>query len=176
MRIYRDKCFHFDLVTSKKKATAIVTMKIIEERSFMKLIVTTLCISSAVANPLDAYNDVKRVIVVSSSQDKTSADVTAILKKYRASITDRDLVIIDVSESAFRVEQAETLTKEKTQELREKLKLTSNDKKSVFVLIGKDGSEKAREYDTLPMQQWCEFIDQMPMRRSEIEDKKKKAR
>ena len=54
--------------------------------------------------------------------------------------------------------------------LRHRFKLNSAKEKSQYILIGKDGGEKARQQGALNLVNWLDLIDQMPMRRDEIKN------
>jgi hypothetical protein len=46
-----------------------------------------------------------------------------------------------------------------------------SDAQSIFILIGKDGGEKARQTGELNLQAFFDLIDTMPMRQQEMRDR-----
>ncbi len=137
------------------------------------LILATLLTQLGYAGPLDAYRGVNRLIVVSMPQASSAEKVAAALVAHSGKIEDRELEIIDVSDGAQRIQAALRLSPEQTHSLRKQLKLDSGNKQPVYILIGKDGGEKARQTGTLDLDKWFVLIDGMPMRRREIQNLRK---
>jgi hypothetical protein len=127
---------------------------------------------STFAGPLDAYRGLNRLIVLSSPDASSAEKITALLVKERAQLEERNLKIIDVSEDAHRVDAALRLPPEQTAKTRKELNLKEGETRPVFILIGKDGGEKARCQDILELGKWLILIDQMPMRQAEAQDRK----
>jgi len=140
----------------------------------MTAIIGIVC-QSAFSAPLDVYRDENRLIVMSFPQGAAVENVNAMLVLNRDKIEERDLKIVDVSEFAQRISTAVRLTPEQTGAVRRQLRLTAGETHPSFVLIGKDGGEAARSFDTLDLEKWFAFIDEMPMRRAEILEQKKQA-
>jgi hypothetical protein len=122
----------------------------------------------AFANSLDAYVGLKRLILVSSPTVAVSERINTSFVKQRMQIEERDLTIIDISENAHKITSALRLPQEKTATIRNELKLKSGETRAVFILVGKDGGEKASCYEALDLEKWFALIDQMPMRKAEI--------
>lgn len=129
--------------------------------------------TSTFAGPLDAYRGLNRLIILSSPDASSTEKITAFRLKERAQLEERDLKIIDVSENTHRVDAALRLSPEQTAKIRKELNLEAGETRPVFILIGKDGGEKARCQDTLELRKWLVLIDQMPMRQAEAQDRKK---
>jgi hypothetical protein len=117
---------------------------------------------------------VNRLIVVSLSDGPSAEKLAATLIRHREKIIDRDLKIIDVSGGISPIPNAVRLPPDQTKLLRKQLELGAGDERAVFILIGKDGGEKARQFGTLDLEKWFSLIDEMPMRRQEIQNQKNK--
>ena len=128
----------------------------------------------AFAAPLDAFRGVNRLIVVSLSDGPSAEKLAATLIRHREKIIDRDLKIIDISGGISPIPNAVRLPPDQTYLLRKQLELGAGDGGAVFILIGKDGGEKARQHGTLDLEKWFSLIDEMPMRRQEIQNQKNK--
>lgn len=122
----------------------------------------------ASAEPLDPYRWKKRLIIASVPYGEIQSRLVAALAANRAEIVERDLVVIDVSPEPVRIPGTVRLDPKEATLLRANLKLSDREPGAVFVLIGKDGGEKARQRDTLKLASWFTLIDSMPMRRDEI--------
>jgi len=125
-------------------------------------------IHSASAGPLEPYRAKNRLILASLPTGESRDGFRAALDAYRDGIDERDLKVIDVSRGSARMPHTLRLDAQQTSAIREKLKLTDSETDAVFVLIGKDGGEKARQRGTLNLASWFALIDEMPMRRDEI--------
>lgn len=123
--------------------------------------------------PLDRYRWKCRLIVASVPTGEARDQLTAALAANRAAIDERDLKVIDVSPESARLPGAVRLDPKQTTALRERLKLSARDTNAVFILIGKDGGEKARQRGPLKLASWFTLIDGMPMRRDEIRRQEK---
>ena len=122
----------------------------------------------ASAEPLEAYRWKNRLIIASVPSEEARNQFAAALAANRAEIDERDLKVIDVSAKRTRIAGAIRLEPKQTSALRERLKLNAGGTAAVFILIGKDGGEKARWRGPLPLESWTALIDEMPMRREEI--------
>ncbi len=120
------------------------------------------------AEPLDPYRWKSRLIMASVPTGEAREQLTAALAANRAAIDERDLKVVDVSPEAARIPGTVRLDPQQTTALREKLKLSARETNAVFILIGKDGGEKARQRGPLKIASWFTLIDGMPMRRDEI--------
>jgi len=121
----------------------------------------------ASAEPLDAFRWKNRLIIASVPSGEARDLFAASLVANRTEMDERDLKVIDVSAAAG-IPGTIRLDPKQTTVLREKLKLDAGETAAVFVLIGKDGGEKARQRGTLKLADWFALIDAMPMRRDEI--------
>ena len=122
----------------------------------------------AAAEPLDPYRWKRRLIIASIPPGEARAQLTASLAAKRAEIAERDLQVIDVSPGSARIPGTVRLDPQQTTALRERLKLSARETNAVFILIGKDGGEKARQRGTLKLASWFALIDGMPRRGDEI--------
>mgnify|MGYP000017271405 FL=1 len=130
---------------------------------------------SLAAGPLDAFRDVNRLVVVSLPQGPAAENVAAAWCLHRVKIDERDLKIIDASEGAQRVAAGVRLNPEHIIAVRQHFKLAAGEPRPVFILVGKDGGEKARQVGTLDLETWFALIDHMPTRRQEIQNQQKKS-
>ena len=130
---------------------------------------------SLAAGPLDAFRDVNRLVVVSLPQGPAAENVAAAWCLHRVKIDERDLKIIDASEGAQRVATGVRLNPEQIIAVRQHFKLAAVEPRPVFILVGKDGGEKARQDGTLDLDTWFVLIDHMPTRRQEIQNQQKKS-
>jgi len=128
----------------------------------------------AAAEPLDLYRWKSRLIMASVPTGEAREQLTAALAANRAAIDERDLKVVDVSPEAARLPGTVRLDPKKTTALREKFKLSARETNAVFILIGKDGGEKARQRGPLKLASWFTLIDGMPMRRDETRRQGKK--
>ena len=124
--------------------------------------------SDDAADPLDPYRWKSRLIVASVPTGEARDQLTAALAANRAAIDERDLKVVDVSPEPARLPGTIRLDSKQTTVLRERLKLNARETNAVFILIGKDGGEKARQRGSLKLASWFTLIDGMPMRRDEI--------
>ena len=130
---------------------------------------------SLAAGPLDAFRDVNRLVVVSLPQGPAAENVAAAWCLHRVKIDERDLKIIDASEGAQRVATGVRLNPEQIIAVRQHFKLAAGEPRPVFILVGKDGGEKARQDGTLDLDTWFVLIDHMPTRRQEIQNQQQKS-
>jgi Domain of unknown function (DUF4174) len=142
-------------------------------RAFILAAATPLLTGPASAGPLDIYRGEKRLIVLSLPEGSSAEKLTRTVVTRRREIEERDLKIIDVSEGQHRVATALRPPPGQTKTIRKQLKLGVGETRPVFILIGKDGGEKARCHDALDLEKWFALIDAMPMRRAEIQDQTK---
>jgi hypothetical protein len=124
------------------------------------------------ADTISDYRDEHRLIVVSWPPGMSPDAVGATLRRKQREIDERDLKFIDVSEGSPRMGSATRLSPGQQDLLRKDLKIARGETRPTFILIGKDGREKARRHDTLDLDAWFALIDTMPMRRAEIRDQR----
>lgn len=141
-------------------------------RVFILTATTPLLPDPVSAEPLDAYRGTNRLIVLSMPDGSSAEKLTRTLTMRRREIEERDLKIIDVSEGQHRVATALRPTPGQANAIRKQLSLGAGETRPVFILIGKDGGEKARSHDVLDLEKWFAIIDAMPMRRAEIRERK----
>ena len=124
--------------------------------------------TDAAAEALDPYRWKSRLIVASVPTGEARDQLTVALAANRAAIDERDLKVVDVSPESARLPGTVRLDPKQTTALRERLKLSARETNAVFILIGKDGGEKARQRGPLKLAIWFTLIDGMPMRRDEM--------
>lgn len=142
-------------------------------RAFILTAATSLLTGAVSAGPLDAYRGANRLIVLSLPEGSSAEKLNRTLVIRRREIEERDLKIIDVSEGQHRVATALRPPAGQTKAIRKQLNLGVGESRPAFILIGKDGGEKARCHDALDLEKWFALIDAMPMRRAEIQDQTK---
>ena len=113
------------------------------------------------ANPLKPYLWKNRILLVHSNQQLVE------LSKQKADLADRDLLIFRLSENTPPLPNEVSLTAKERKELRDLYKVDKKEQ-ATFILIGKDGGEKARQKKTLDLAKFFALIDTMPMRKSEM--------
>lgn len=107
----------------------------------------------------------KRILVVLGNKDIKSQQ-KIILDKVKEGILDRDLIVFGLKnkqEPYFRIE------KEQVKKIVEKYSLNADDN---VILIGKDGTIKRKWEYPVSAREIFELIDSMPMRKSEIRQRK----
>lgn len=122
----------------------------------------------AADEPLDPYRWKSRLILASVPTGEARDQLMAALAANRAAIDERDLKVVDVSPEPARLPGTVRLDPKQTTALRERLRLSARETNAIFILIGKDGGEKARQRGPLKLASWFTLIDGMPMRRDEI--------
>jgi hypothetical protein len=142
-------------------------------RVFILTAATPLLMGAVSAGPLDAYRGANRLIVLSLPDESSAEKLNRTLKMKRREIEERDLKIIDVSKGQHRVTTALRPPAAQTNTIRKQLSIGVGETRPLFILIGKDGGEKARCQDAIDLDKWFALIDAMPMRRAEIRDQAK---
>ncbi len=142
-------------------------------RAFILTAATPLLTVPLSAGPLDAYRGANRLIVLSLPEGSSAEKLNRTLVTQQREIEERDLKIIDVSKGQHRVATASRPTAEQINIIRKQLSIGVGETQPVFILIGKDGGEKARCHDAVDLEKWFALIDAMPMRRAEIRDQTK---
>ena len=123
---------------------------------------------SVSANPLDAYRWKNRLIIASVSKKQDRDELTAVLLLNHQKLTERDLIVIDISPEPIRISGTVRLGKKQSINLRERFGLDKGMSEPVFFLIGKDGGKKAHRFGMLNLNNWFDLIDSMPMRQKEV--------
>ena len=105
------------------------------KKTFLMLFALLLPVA---ADPLEPYLWKNRILLISSSEPLNE------LNKQKEELTDRNLVILRLSASKTTLPNEVSLTSKERKELRERYKVTEKGP-ATFILIGKDGGEKARQ-------------------------------
>jgi hypothetical protein len=132
------------------------------------LILSLLMTALAWAHPLDGFRNHNRLILLSIAEQGSTSKIAATIKDARNALSERDLKIIDLSVRPADIEGLIRLSDEQTALLRKEYQWKKEETRNAYVLIGKDGGEKDRQYVTLDLVKWFHLIDQMPMRRQEM--------
>ena len=122
----------------------------------------------ATANPLESYQWKNRLILASVPSNYDRDKLAAVLLSNRSKLDERNLVVLNVSLGLAQIPGTVRLDPRQTNTLREKFKLNASKTTPSFVLIGKDGGEKARQMGDLNLALWLDLIDEMPMRQNEL--------
>jgi hypothetical protein len=122
----------------------------------------------AMANPLESYQWKNRLILASVPAKEEGEKLAALLLSNRSKLDERNLVVLNVSLGSAPIPGTIRLDPSQTNLLREEFKLSASKTAPSFVLIGKDGGEKARHTGDLNLARWLDLIDEMPMRREEL--------
>lgn len=141
-------------------------------RAFILTAATPLLTGAVSAGPLDVYRGANRLIVLYLPEGSSAEKLNRTLVMRRREIEERDLKIIDVSKGQHQVATALRPPAGQTNAIRKQLSIGVGETRPVFILIGKDGGEKARCHDALDLEKWFTLIDAMPMRRAEIQNRK----
>ena len=139
------------------------------------LIGLTAGIGSALP-PLDLsdYQWKNRLLLVftPSADNRVYQELRHELRKEQAELEERDLVVVHlIGENSGSV-QEQGVDPESVRSLRKLYGV--NPEALTFVLIGKDGGEKARQVDGFDLQALFVRIDAMPMRQREMRERKEK--
>ena len=123
------------------------------------------------ANPLADYLW-KNPIIVLDFPSSHRADLEGVekqIRKSKAEIKDRDLILVHVGELTGK-NYAKSLNQEETRELRARLGLGKVSTSPKAILIGQDGGAKATQTKDFNLTKSYRFIDTMPMRQREMRE------
>ena len=135
----------------------------------MRILLLLLAMSFPLsANPLEKYLWKNRILVV-LSEGKNSTLNQQLLKN-REALTDRDLIVINLTTEKVKLVDQVRPTNEERIALLKKFKI-SKAESPTFILIGKDGGEKSRQTEALDLEKIFALIDTMPMRKAEMKEK-----
>ncbi len=93
------------------------------------------------------------------------------IKKQKAEVEDRDLVVFEVLEKGPSRMGRTQLDRQVADSMRNRFKAPQQ--KFTLILVGKDGGVKMRRHDPANLKEVFELIDSMPMRQNEMRQKKK---
>lgn len=141
-------------------------------RTGLIVAVSSLITTALSATPLDAYRNKNRVVLISLPSATSAKKFSTMFSELRKPIDERDMIFIDLSQSATKIPRTVRMTDDQTAELRKLFFREADVNRAAFILIGKDGAEKARQIDALDLTKWFVLIDQMPMRREEMKQRK----
>ncbi|MDJ0805844.1 MAG: DUF4174 domain-containing protein [Gammaproteobacteria bacterium] len=115
------------------------------------------------------WEDRLLLLIAPSVDDPLAIQQRQALEKRSDALNDRDLKIFQLYEDSPSQFDNTQLTDGDAQQLRAKLKIDSGSR--ALILIGKDGSIKRRAPIDTELREIFMQIDEMPMRREEMEDK-----
>ncbi|MEM0965518.1 MAG: DUF4174 domain-containing protein [Verrucomicrobiota bacterium] len=105
-------------------------------------------------------------IVVYQTGDSSLDKLEELIESHSSGIEDRDLIFLRLGDNTD-IKFHEPLTQSEQNRIREELDFPESDK-TLFLLIGKDGGIKDRQFESLRIKPWFDLIDTMPMRRQEM--------
>lgn len=125
------------------------------------------------AQSLSEHEWENRVILLFASdfQNQKLKKQLDFFQKNKQGLIDRKLIVYQITPDEIRKEGKLLKEKEELKNELEKFKLAKEE--FTFILVGLDGGEKMRSPEVVSIQKLFSKIDQMPMRRSEIERNKK---
>ena len=115
----------------------------------------------------DPFSSHRLIAYVLADETQKSAIENAI-KRFEWEITDRDILLVNLGEIEISTQHSVSLTSAEKEAWRKLWQLGLGE--SRFVLVGKDGGAKAFQRNELSWQLFFDLIDQMPMRRAEMEE------
>ena len=119
-------------------------------------------------NPLKDYAWKYRIIAYSINDPQDLAGLEEQARLHEADIFERDIRFIPLNRTASLNKELQiSLSEEEKKNLRKRLKPAEKD--TELILIGKDSGVKAR-LDLVNLVTFFEAIDQMPMRRAEMDN------
>lgn len=151
-------CFHSLLKTSALVGALVVVLLVLS--------------ATASAKSLDAYLWRYRLlfVIAPDAADPEVVNKLAILKRQTDRLMDRDIRIFQIYLRGTSFFQDESLGVEDVIRLRRELGIKPDSR--IMLLIGKDGTVKRRAPMNTSLRDIFIQIDEMPMRRAEIEEKK----
>jgi hypothetical protein len=141
-------------------------------RHFMTLLSTLVIGSVAIAQEIDHVRWQERLLLLIAP----SADDPAVVRQKQAlrdagdAVSERRLRVIELYSEPDSAD-ATQLPQEQQRAIRKNLGVASRDRQ--LILVGLDGGIKRRAPLTTPLREILQQIDGMPMRRQEIEDRKR---
>lgn len=122
----------------------------------------------AAENALQPYHWKNRILILDIAENREASlpKVRAALSLQHDEVLDRDLIIIDLSQPSTGLPHTITPAPKDLTALRSRFQ-TGASGKNTFILIGKDGGEKARQTGALQLKKFFALIDTMPMRKRE---------
>lgn len=104
--------------------------------------------------------------MVYQTGDSSLDKLEELIESHSSGIEDRDLIFLRLGDNTD-IKFHEPLTQSEQNRIREELDFPESDK-TLFLLIGKDGGIKDRQFESLRIKPWFDLIDTMPMRRQEM--------
>ena len=123
--------------------------------------------TQASTNPLECYRWKNRLIVASVPKKQDREELAVALRLSHQKLTERDLIVIDISSEQIQIPGTVRLGEKETKNLKERFGLDIEKSRSLFLLIGKDGGVKDHHLGMLNLDKWFDLIDSMPMSQRE---------
>jgi hypothetical protein len=117
-------------------------------------------------------NRVLLVFAAGGNDDTLDRQLTA-FREGQPDLVERDLVVFVLTAGGEGSFQGEPLARGQAARLRDRFDVP--DEQFAVVLVGKDGGEKKRWTDYVPVPEINEVIDAMPMRRREMDSRREEA-
>ncbi len=147
------------------------------KRKFIQLIILfqpLLIVNSQVINDklIEDYRWENRLLMVFSPSIRNVHfdNIYNAIQRNQPEVEDRDLKIFYLIKNGQSTVDGRNINKETAGAIREKYVVA--DEQVSIVLIGKDGGEKLRQRDDFSLDDIFDRIDQMPMRKAEMEERK----
>lgn len=119
---------------------------------------------------LDDYRDRSRVLILFVAQaDDDYREQKQALDAHRDGLKERDLVQVEVLEQGRSRVEGRFLARAEATAIRRRFQVEEGS--YALILLGKDGTEKARWYTAIPASAVFEVVDSMPMRRREMRER-----
>ena len=115
---------------------------------------------------LEPYEWKNRLIIYAAT-DESYDEVQKEIKANLEAIEDRNLLFFRLGETS-ELPFHENLSDEEQSSISEQFGIDPDEASTVFVLVGKDGGEKARQEEKLDLKDFFALIDTMPMRKREM--------
>ena len=135
--------------------------------------ISLLPVAAAHADPLDGLRGEKRALLLfSKSRSLSSLDrFVDLLRERRPDLEDRDMVVLVTagSDPTYSAIGYTSLPSGANRDLRRRFRPQASG--LTIVLVGKDGTEKARYLQTVDPDIVFDIVDAMPMRQREIEER-----
>ena len=112
------------------------------------------------------WNNRPILIFAPSRDDRSYCETMIIWNRNIPELDARDIVLIQVFEEGISRAEGREIPQDSANHLRERFQVDDGD--MTIVLVGKDGTEKARWDRLPPLQRIYDLIDAMPMRQREI--------
>lgn len=124
-------------------------------------------------SPLDAHRWQHRVLLIFAPDQQHSAlqEQLILLTQKSTEVTDRDLIFYTINTSGGSNSMGALLQKSEAIAIRRQFAVS--EQQFLVILVGKDGTEKLRRWEATDPRVFFALIDTMPMRQSELKQRRK---